>query len=243
MKSSQRKGINSLNDNPAPTHYNPQLPNDAPKYSLTARSPIKNNQGNNPGPDHYDQVSPEIFHSRAPQYSIAGARAEIKSTANETPAPDTYNLGSTIKSKGTKMGTSLRSEMKPNGVPGPGNYEILGNIDEQLAKNVGATLKPRIEVANKNHTPSPGDYDAKLDYVKNHAPVYSIGTGARTHITENQNPPPGTYDPSIKLIKQSLPEWKMGTSNRSELTRIHDGPGPGQYEVVSKNDSKIDERS
>ena len=43
MKSSQRKGINSLNDNPAPTHYNPQLPNDAPKYSLTARSPIKNN--------------------------------------------------------------------------------------------------------------------------------------------------------------------------------------------------------
>lgn len=180
MKSSQRKGLNTSSDTPAPTHYNPRLPNDAPKFSLTARSQINNSQISNPGPDHYDLVPPEVYHSRAPQYSIAGARAEIKSTAKETPAPDTYNLGSTIKSKGTKIGTSTRSEMRPNGVPGPGNYEILGNIDEQLAKGVGATLKSRNEITSKDHTPAPGTYDAKLDYVKNHAPAFSMGTSTRT---------------------------------------------------------------
>jgi hypothetical protein len=107
-----------------------------------------------PGPGTYDQT----VRSSAPKYWI-GAKTGGKRQQASQPGPGAYNPFSTSlyeKLNGPIIGTSERGDAPGRAVPGPGQYDVRGNLG---GYKWGFGRAKRSDMAKKNDEPGPGNYD------------------------------------------------------------------------------------
>jgi len=104
-----------------------------------------------------------------------------------------------------------------NFVPGPGEYEFQDEFDENVAKDKGYTMRPKLEqqVNGFLATPSPLDYHPKIAQDK----VIGGDIGKQVRVgpeiqTSSQVPAPNNYQPRVELVTEHHPEYGFGTADR-----------------------------
>ena len=235
-KFAEKKKTNFYTPGPGTYQHNEAKKNNF-QFTMRPKPEIKS-RNENPGPGNYESINQERWKDKAPRWSMPGRKDGGKPNT-VTPGPGTYESQSQLRQTAAKIGTSKRSDKDLSKSPGPGTYEIKGITEENFAKRKGKSLSSRHKVINPMNNPGPGTYQESFSLVKNQAPSYKIGTEVRGKKKKNNNPGAGTYDPTFRSTKHSNPVWGIGTAPRPDLSQKLDNPGPGTYEIGSKNDSKI----
>ena len=95
----------------------------------------------------------------------------------------------------------------------------------------GKSKKLEIEKTDPLYNPGPGQYAPKRS---GHGPTWRIGSALRTSKNLNKNPGPGQYNIPDKVFNG--PKYSMATkSGAFDPTKTSFAPGPGQYEINTKN--------
>jgi len=153
-----------------------------------------------------------------------GTRTQYKSP--DTPAPDTYELKSTLTScrsprimKAIKETVGRDTWKYDKEIPGPGKYYSNKGF---LAKNKGVKLKSRLkEVDIKDRNPPPGTYNPQNTLTfRNRFSAVTFGFGDRYDFTDTkvkEFPSPGSYEiPSVFEFKK-----KPNSSTRQFKKKQH----------------------
>ena len=95
----------------------------------------------------------------------------------------------------------------------------------------GKSKKLEIEKTDPLYNPGPGQYAPKRS---GHGPTWRIGSALRGSKNLNKNPGPGQYNIPDKVFNG--PKYSIATkSGAFDPTKNSFAPGPGQYEVTTKN--------
>jgi len=199
-------------------------------FTILGRHPIKANGTEVPAPNKYKQ-SIDPLRQTAPSFRIPQApRKDLIEGSPGYPGPGAYNRDELGSSKGTRIGTSMRSNFteaaKRN--PGPGQYEVNGNIGNNSKYSMG--VKPQAKKVNEV-MPGPGEYEpfGSVYLEKNNGAI--IGTSERPPLNNTApTPGPGMYDTRTNIGGYKS---KIGSSRRVPLAKVNDEPGPGYYNIPS----------
>jgi hypothetical protein len=199
-----------------------------PKWTIAARQPQRELGKGMPGPGAYGQTHTEKDKFRSSSaFSIAGGRGDGKEWAT-MPGPGQYAAkihGKTMPSFG--FGSAARlSEVKQNRGPGPGSYEVRGNLE-----GLHFSVSSRPEGTNKHcKSPGPGQYKPSYDQIYDSAPKSSFGSGTRSELALSKSPGPGQYE-ALPVLGgscgiRSMPRYTIAGKRSSPGTDQTPGPGP-----------------
>lgn len=221
-------------DSPGPGAYeiNPAIGDSKPKFSFGVKT--NNSKLNDtPAPGNYepkfDFISDKGNQSMGTSF---GKNSRFYSTKDETTlGPGLYEPNIPKSRCNIVFGKDRRDKFdKLKGdMPGPGNYEISGAIEEGLKKKRGVSIKMRGQSANlPKEMPGPGSYDLNVDLIKKRDQSVKIGKNPRfrTELEEGCKSSPGQYEPKILERKSNL---VFGKDLRFKEVR-NDSPAPGQYD-------------
>lgn len=229
-----KKGIlDGDNKVPGPGTYNMNFStvniqqNKAAMMKSRYKSPKQDNKV--PGPGQYNPNLNAI--KKRPNSCKFGLDKKIKYNKNDVPGAGTYNPDDTITKKGFTMmrfGTDKAIAVeKPNGVPGPGNYNFVNDIGEGTSKiSFGGRAKLKV----KNLNPGPGQYNPSVDGLSNmkKTRVSSALPRERRFVEKPDGMPgPGIYNPD-KLSKNN--NVVFGKDKKIKFNKSKKFvPGPGTY--------------
>eukprot|EP00002_Diphylleia_rotans_P038108 TRINITY_DN8614_c0_g1_i1.p1 TRINITY_DN8614_c0_g1~~TRINITY_DN8614_c0_g1_i1.p1 ORF type:complete len:1771 (-),score=292.93 TRINITY_DN8614_c0_g1_i1:115-5427(-) len=237
LQNPQNPQISNLSKiSPGPGEYDVRadatLPS-APAYHFPrAERPPSERPTDAPPPTQYFAVPYSTFvpAAFAPAYSL-GARFDTtpSSDAVQTPAPNTYNLPSTI-GDGPKFSIAPKQkDDAPSITPAPNKY----NIPSTLGDAPKFSIAPRIPIPNENKdsdTPGPDAYD--VEQKKPTGPAYSFGVRlVEVKPIGHDTPGPGEYVAPSYITDGPAP-W-MGNPPEERQT-VETVPGPGHYTVPSR---------
>lgn len=211
------------------THYNSMGPGpgayDENKEPISHKNPswrigteLRGKDGydnSNPGPGQYEDK--RALSTKGTRFPKDHRGMSMGSSAN--PGPGNYMIQSDIETgiknkKGKTFGLKT-SQYSQNTYPAPGSYEQdVRTVRPAAAKYKFGTATRDSE--NKNFNPSPVDYQAKDNFVKQSAPVWGMGSGPQRGeavTSVKNNPGPGTYEPGLQngsrilLIRTKIHFW------------------------------------
>jgi len=201
-------------------------------FTILGKHQKRGTSSDTPGPNVYKQDIAAL-RKTAPSFRIGKAERKNMAMGNaEIPGPGTYyEEDQTLGGKGTRIGTSQRRELHPEGIkknPGPGEYEINGTIGKSTKYSMGIKggAKKVTEVL-----PGPGEYEpyTSVYLEKNIGGI--IGTSQRPPLYKRGGAPgPGQYDVRGNIGGST---YKIGTGKRAHTAKNSDEPGPGFYNIPS----------
>lgn len=184
-----------------------------------------------PGPGAYDPKP--INKQNPPAYRMGTApRDSISKESLSKPGPGNYDPKLITSKGGIRFGSSTRKPLNdPNASPGPGSY----NIPSKMIEGPKCVITSRKEdPASKldRSLPGPGQYTPSINYIRERAPAFGIGSGNRSDLYKTgQAPGPGHYN---LRGRSEGPKWGFGTSRRNPLYKTDTSPGPGAYNIPPK---------
>eukprot|EP00343_Euplotes_focardii_P006712 CAMPEP_0205819792 /NCGR_PEP_ID=MMETSP0206-20130828/2253_1 /ASSEMBLY_ACC=CAM_ASM_000279 /TAXON_ID=36767 /ORGANISM="Euplotes focardii, Strain TN1" /LENGTH=827 /DNA_ID=CAMNT_0053113753 /DNA_START=39 /DNA_END=2522 /DNA_ORIENTATION=- len=187
-----------------------------------------------PGPGAYQ--SPQK--RNGPAYSLSGHRTEDPQLREKSkmPPPGCYNpddSGIKHNSPGFVFGNEKFSELKGNGMPGPGQYDAKSTLEGK-----GVHIAGKIHDKIQFRAPGPGQYQPSADSKFKSGPAFSIGgVNGDMAIPTKGMPGPGTYDADGR---PNTSGFTFGGEQRKGLAQKRDAPGPGAYTVPNNigNDAR-----
>lgn len=163
-----------------------------PKYSFCSAPPVIDKKKNMPGPGQYVPIpADKDKFTRTPSWSIGGAPKDGKEWG-AMPGPGAYTPANTgfVSPKWPFSTDSRLKERKRATTPGPGSYEVRGNL-EALAPSICSKPEGKLRAT----TPGPGAYKPSWDCCSNmgSSPKLSFGGSSRTELKMSKVPGPGQY--------------------------------------------------
>lgn len=228
--SSKRPPLTETLETPGPGAYQVEPKVVAgPKFTMLGRKD-QNANSSNPGPGHYDQSLNEYaVKDRAPAYKIGSGSRTERPNSDNLPGPGAYDSNAKTIGPSWGFGSQPRSNSSKAGIPGPGSYS---NTD--LVSKKGFTMNGRPQNSIQNSNPGPGSYNPADSISK--APGWSLGKSSRGNFSSKSRemPGPGAYSPQITKEKSAS---VFGSSTRKPINKVYETPGPGEYNVVNKNNA------
>ena len=182
-----------------------------------------------PGPGAYKAQSKR----NGPSFSLSGHRTEdpIMREKAKMPPPGTYDPNdSGVKQKppGVVFGNIPKSsEMKGDGMPGPGQYTAKSTLEGKGVLIAGKTPEKIVERA-----PGPGQYQPDVNLKYKAGPSFTIGGVKGDEIIPTRGMPgPGAYE---SPERPNTTGFSFGGEKRKGLGSTREAPGPGAYSIPSK---------
>ena len=236
-KASRSPSVNkSLLGVPGPGNYQSTLVDkrSAPKFGFgsSGRAVVGGSVMANPGPGSYKAL--EFVGKESPSPSIH-AKLSYKAI-DKTPGPGAYDASDKNRRTAPSYSPGLEQRKGPGGRhdgPAANHYNPSNAYTtKQAAKwGFGSELRGKDQ---KTNSPGPGNYQLKpLDFDKD-KPRFHMGIKLKPTRGEDV-PGAGTYDPNPDKTKKSLPSYSMKQKLGSSLVGGSASPGPGNYEIHSKN--------
>lgn len=202
----------------------------APKWSISARTPMREMKKGMPGPGQYSSHSVPVEKdkfSSSPKYSIAGGQRDAKEWG-VFPGPGQYapkHAGRELPRWG--FGSEARlHEVKQNRGPGPGAYEVRGKLEGahySVASRPDGTSK-------RSNTPGPGEYKLNFNQIFESPCKPSFGASSRSELAASKTPGPGQYDHLTSLggncVFRSPARITITGKRNQPNTDCTPGPGP-----------------
>ncbi|ESO83651.1 hypothetical protein LOTGIDRAFT_236494 [Lottia gigantea] len=193
-----------------------------------SRKTISSQEG--PGPADYTIGNPES----GPAYSLAKRlQYQDVSSKENVPAPNVYDVGSTIGQAVAKSMTARREDLQAQKYgPSPNSYYVKSTmLDTDKAK----TMKYRWFDRNDEYHPGPGDYEVKPKVIQERHPAYSCRHRTKlsypvskySGLGPESSPGPANYNLTTEFLKNDRPAFSIG--HRSKTWQDIDGPGPNEY--------------
>lgn len=182
-----------LNLNAQSSYKNP------PKYSFAGRPEAKDKKKGMPGPGQYPQVSTEKdkFGASA-KWGFGGTQRDDGRIWANYPGPGHYKAGvdpryQTPQKWSFGSEPRLHAPKKKNQGPGPGYYEVRGNMEGGQSSSIASRPESKAMVSK---TPGPGQYKADAGFLltSQSSPSISFGGGTRGELTVSKTPGPGHYE-------------------------------------------------
>lgn len=218
----ERKGLGTKNDMPGPGQYTlpSRVGNEGKSIIMTGRHEDKVNS-NQVGPGQYQMPST----ISGPKYSMgAGEKGtKLNKDSLNNPAPGTYTVDANAgksSAPGVLFGKGERDKLKPDNLPGPGNYALPSTLE-----NRGITIQGRHDEKIKDKAPGPGTYDDKPNPMKTHGGGIKFGHDTKSTVIKDSGAPgPGQY--LIKLPYDKGPKIGKDLRDRPQKSEM---PGPAHY--------------
>ncbi|CAH1782578.1 unnamed protein product [Owenia fusiformis] len=228
---------------PVDTHgHNTPGPNHRPNSSYWGRGPkksigtrLKEKRVDRPGPGPAEYT---IHDLNDPKIEKAGFKYSFGirfpsplqwrlATHDDSPAPNTYNLGTTVGSAIAKSISGRQPVLKNDFVPAPNKYHLP---DKMQTSSRSCTMTYRSFDCYEGPHPSPAHYTINKVSLKK-APAYSLRLRLKYHAGEDcsTNPAPGEYCKIKKFTDNDGPAYSMGKRGRSAK---NDVPGPNHYSAA-----------
>ena len=218
----RRKDLANAKEEPGPGQYAVQskIGSEGKNIIIAGRHELKQDI-NQVGPGQY-KVPDSV---NGPQYSMGAGQkgTKLNKDALLNPPPGTYDVNDSQvkhKSPGVSFGSSVRDKLKPDGMPGPGNY-----YHNPTNEGKGITIKGKYVDNPKERAPGPGAYGAPMDPSKVKGGNITFGNGTKSTGPKDSNAPgPGMY----KVEAPYEGGHTFGKDIRDKQKESAE-PGPGQY--------------
>jgi hypothetical protein len=189
-----------------------------------------------------------VAHSRwktSPKWTmVRRGPSNLLMRASSAPAPGTYDLPSTEKTKhrsgprasfgvGTRFGLDDIPLTKQG--PGPAAYRVKDpHMTPGTKVGFGTSVRSPMGVSS-GLIPGPGAYELKSTFGTGMM-FTAKGKSSASHMKRSSSAPgPGAYTPSIRAAYKESPKCGFGKSSRdsehARASRTQGNPGPGAYEM------------
>ncbi len=200
-----------------------------PCETLSAMSSSKINfyKNQTPGPGRY-AVNDKVAHTSGPSFSFPIQGKNGYQYKKCKPGPGEYDpIKSPISTaySFTKTIKNIIFSSKDANTVGPGRYNTR-TIDTNNSKGIKFSHAPR-KLHSINNIPGPGEYEPKVEHVKNNASAFSISKSSKEFNFKGvvDSPGPGRYN-----INKDEHHKGISFGLKNEL-KTDNFPGPGQYEA------------